>query len=290
MRREVQAVLTLDAKEAILLDKHSLLNLCNVLELQLSMLSEQLGDRFLRESSRRCLQFIMDLGQSETGELIPGMAQHCSEVEQHLRGLAEEHTGENPLIEGLLETVAIGHARIEEFKGPRFSWREIGQVEFRRTLERFLNATERVSKGRFRFVYAPQPRDPAAYRVDFRVAAQGPILWAPGVLHDTIRDLVGNSRKYSELGSEIRIELKDLGKEGLRLRVTDEGMGIPEDEIERVVQFGYRGSNALDRRTMGGGFGLTKAYNLCKRFHGQFVIESEIGKGTTIEMTLLPPD
>ena len=179
---------------------------------------------------------------------------------------------------------------MEEFRGNRFHWREIPRADFRDTLAQFLIATERVSGGRFRFVFAPEKQQANAYRIDFHTVATGPGVRAPGVLHDTIRDLVGNARKYSEQGSEIRVELASLGEDGLRLQVSDTGMGIPQNEIERVIRFGYRATNALDKRTMGGGFGLTKAYNLCKRFNGRFFIDSEIGQGTTIAMTLLPPD
>ena len=84
------------------------------------------------------------------------------------------------------------------------------------------------------------------------------------------------------------IELSEKEPRGLFLKVTDQGIGIPEEEVEKVTRYGYRASNVFDRRTMGGGYGLTKAYQLCKKFHGRFFIESDEGKGTCIEMTLFP--
>jgi hypothetical protein len=47
-------------------------------------------------------------------------------------------------------------------------------------------------------------------------------------------------------------------------------MGIAENEIEHIIEFGVRGSNVTSRRTMGGGYGLTKAYFFTKQFGGTF--------------------
>ena len=289
MRRELEGQLVLSPEEEALLDKHSLLNLCNILEMQLTRLAERVSRKSIRPFTRSCLQLIMEMPRIEMEDLLPAMERHCLEVEQFLQGLLGEHPAEEPLIRALLETLALGQARIEEFKGNRFAWREISRSEFPKTLLQFLRTSEQVSDGRFRFSFAPEPPEPSTYWVDFQIDSPHESIRAPCVLHDTIRDLAGNARKYSKPDGKIRIELKSLGKQGLRLRVADEGMGIPEEEIEKVIQFGYRGSNALDKRTMGGGFGLTKAYSLCKRFNGRFFIESEAGKGTAIELTLMPP-
>jgi signal transduction histidine kinase len=72
----------------------------------------------------------------------------------------------------------------------------------------------------------------------------------------------------------------------LRFMVEDTGRGIPPDEITNVVQFGQRASNVGDVRTMGGGFGLTKAVFVTKQFGGRFWISSEVGAGTRIRIVL----
>jgi hypothetical protein len=50
-------------------------------------------------------------------------------------------------------------------------------------------------------------------------------------------------------------------------------MGIDEEEISHIIEFGVRGSNVANRRTMGGGFGLTKAYFFTKQFDGSFRVK-----------------
>jgi signal transduction histidine kinase len=96
-----------------------------------------------------------------------------------------------------------------------------------------------------------------------------------------MRDLIANARKYTEPGGRISAGLWDDGNV-LRLVVEDTGKGIPEDEMEEVVNFGYRGSNISDKETQGGGFGLTKAYINTRRFGGRMWIRSGNNSGTRI--------
>lgn len=124
---------------------------------------------------------------------------------------------------------------------------------------------------------------------DFQFGIEEEEFDAPSTINDIIRDLVSNSRKYSEPGSAIRIQMDSIEQGGLQLSIRDEGIGIPPEKLSTVIQYGYRASNALDRRTMSGGLGLTKAYQLCRSFNGRFIIESEVGKGTLINMIFFPP-
>ncbi|KAA6345706.1 MAG: hypothetical protein EZS28_052140 [Streblomastix strix] len=66
-------------------------------------------------------------------------------------------------------------------------------------------------------------------------------------------------------------------------------MGIEEDEIQHVIEYGVGGSNAAIRRSMGGGFGLTKAYYFSKQFNGSFTVRSAVGVGSTFIITIPCP-
>jgi signal transduction histidine kinase len=71
--------------------------------------------------------------------------------------------------------------------------------------------------------------------------------------------------------------------------VEDDGRGIPADEVARVVEFGYRASNVLDKATKGGGFGLTKAYHTVTRLGGTLDITSTVGQGTRVALEIPRP-
>jgi signal transduction histidine kinase len=100
-------------------------------------------------------------------------------------------------------------------------------------------------------------------------------------MQDVLRDIIANAGKYSDPDGKISAGLHD-DVEYLRIVVKDEGRGIPENELESVVNYGERASNIGNTQTMGGGFGLTKAYFMTKQFGGRMWIASYLGKGTTV--------
>ena len=59
--------------------------------------------------------------------------------------------------------------------------------------------------------------------------------------------------------------------------------------LDRVVRFGERGSNVADVRTMGGGFGLTKACMLAQRLGGRAWIASRENVGTRVTLEIPRP-
>jgi signal transduction histidine kinase len=153
----------------------------------------------------------------------------------------------------------------------------------------FFAAVEKNGKGRYRIVYNAARKGPQDYYIDIRFEASdgGPLLMPP-VFQDSMRDLVANARKYTAPGGSITAALYEDDR-ALRFVVSDTGRGIPEAELETVVQFGKRASNVGNVRTMGGGFGLTKAFMVTKRFGGRFWIASELGRGTRIRIVIPLP-
>jgi len=120
------------------------------------------------------------------------------------------------------------------------------------------------------------------YLVQFEVDSdENGLIRMPLLFKDVIRDLVANARKYTDPGGQIDIGVYYREKI-LRFVVQDNGIGIPENELSKVFEYGYRASNVQNRRTMGGGYGLTKAIYVTRRFNGEFWIDSKEGKGTRI--------
>ncbi len=113
-----------------------------------------------------------------------------------------------------------------------------------------------------------------------------------GKLRQVLLNLVGNAAKYTERG---RITLRAQGRqhEGetrLRLEVVDTGVGIAQDELERLfdpfVQVGDE-----ERRAGGTGLGLAIARHYCALLGGALWAESELGRGSTfiVELPVKPP-
>lgn len=100
--------------------------------------------------------------------------------------------------------------------------------------------------------------------------------------------MLANSRKYTEPGGRINAGLTET-EDHIRFVIEDTGIGIPNNELEKVIDFGYRASNLEGKKTHGGGFGLTKAYSITKNNNGRFWIDSQVNLGTTIKIEIPKP-
>ncbi len=163
--------------------------------------------------------------------------------------------------------------------------------DFKNQFLNYFYALEKNSKGNYRIIYNIAENEVKNFRVTFDVKSSiVHSITMPVLFKDVIRDLVTNSRKYTYPGGRIDIRM-EMDNNLLRFTVTDNGIGIPADEIEEVVQYKYRASNVLKHKEiLGNGFGLTKSYYNTKLFGGRFFIESELGKGTKVTIELPIPD
>ncbi|MFL5728915.1 MAG: ATP-binding protein [Cytophagaceae bacterium] len=66
--------------------------------------------------------------------------------------------------------------------------------------------------------------------------------------------------------------------------ISDQGIGIPDQEIQRVFQTFYRGENA--RRYKGSGLGLSLTEQIIRLHNGKMIIHSEVDEGTTVLVSL----
>lgn len=166
------------------------------------------------------------------------------------------------------------------------SWQDVSVTEIQNNLRQVFEAIALNSRGRYGIVFSEREQGDNDYLMRIRLqTGNKDTISIPPVLADVMRDLAANARKYSTPGSRIDTDLIDDGTEIL-LRVADEGRGIPEDQLIDVVRFGVRGSNTTPEETKGGGFGLTKAYYVCKQYGGRMWIESVLERGTLIEIRI----
>jgi PAS domain S-box-containing protein len=98
-----------------------------------------------------------------------------------------------------------------------------------------------------------------------------------------LKNLLSNAAKFSPAGSTVRLELRCARDETV-IQVRDEGIGIsPEDQASLFNVF-HRGSNAAN--IPGTGLGLTIAKQCIDMHSGRISIESTIGVGSTVTITL----
>jgi signal transduction histidine kinase len=114
--------------------------------------------------------------------------------------------------------------------------------------------------------------------------------WDGARLTRVIGNLLDNAVTYSPDGGRITVTVARAGGDGTSdatavVRVTDQGIGIPEAELERVTRPFYRASNAAGRMR-GSGIGLTGARHIVEQHGGALRVDSREGAGTTVTVTL----
>ncbi|MDD2697088.1 MAG: ATP-binding protein [Candidatus Pacebacteria bacterium] len=97
-----------------------------------------------------------------------------------------------------------------------------------------------------------------------------------------IQNLLDNAVRYTPSGGKITISLESLneGKE-IQLSIKDTGVGIPEDQKERVFTKFFRAANVMRMETEGSGLGLFITKNIIEAHGGKIWFESKEGEGTT---------
>ncbi|GEL76351.1 cell wall metabolism sensor histidine kinase WalK [Tenuibacillus multivorans] len=98
-------------------------------------------------------------------------------------------------------------------------------------------------------------------------------------------NIISNAIKYSPEGGEILVEVVKR-KHQLLTKITDQGVGIPEDNLEKIFNRFYRVDKARSRQLGGTGLGLAIAKELIEAHDGEVWADSEESKGTTITFRL----
>lgn len=109
--------------------------------------------------------------------------------------------------------------------------------------------------------------------------------WNPELLERAVSNLVANAIKYSPAGGDVTISLSRKGDDQVVIQVSDQGMGIAEEELDRLFDPFERGSEA--RKMSGGtGLGLYITRQVVDQHGGAIVVHSSPGAGSTFTITL----
>ena len=97
-------------------------------------------------------------------------------------------------------------------------------------------------------------------------------------------NLVENGIKYNRPSGTLTLTLDRKGEEAI-IKVSDSGMGIPEESQPHIFERFYRVDKARSRSTGGSGLGLSIVRNLVERNHGRIQVISTIEQGTEFTIT-----
>ena len=97
-------------------------------------------------------------------------------------------------------------------------------------------------------------------------------------------NILDNAVKFTPEGGTINVTASPGTEQDLLIRIADTGVGIPKGEIPRLGERFYRADKTRSRELGGTGLGLSIVKHLMKAHRGRMVIESSLGRGTTVSL------
>jgi signal transduction histidine kinase len=119
---------------------------------------------------------------------------------------------------------------------------------------------------------------------DERVSVSGD----EGRLQQTLHNLVSNAVKFSDKGGIVRVSMTLTENNGLVLTIADKGIGISAEDLPRIMEPFEQADSRLSRNYEGMGLGIPLARAMARLHGGDIDIESVLGQGTTVRITLPP--
>jgi two-component system, OmpR family, sensor histidine kinase SenX3 len=177
------------------------------------------------------------------------------------RIVAEAHRAVNT-IDDLLRLSQIESARTDD---------EV--IELAAVVQTAIGRGRHADGGRGVRVMAIDPSEP------IRVLADG------RQLTSAIGNLVENAVKYSKDGGIVQVRSRLAGR-WVEIMVADQGIGIPERDLDRIFERFYRVDKARSRDTGGTGLGLAIVQHVASNHGGDVQVSSEEGEGSTFVFRL----
>ena len=104
-------------------------------------------------------------------------------------------------------------------------------------------------------------------------------------LRQVLDNLIGNAIKYSPDGGEIRIR-GSFDDEWVQVDVSDQGIGLPPDQLDRIFERFYRVESSLTQTTKGTGLGLYLAHAVIQAHNGRIWARNNPQRGATFSFVL----
>ncbi len=182
--------------------------------------------------------------------------------QEFLHSISEETTKLERIVEHLLDLGRIESGRLRLDKQPT----DLGGL-----VDNTIKSMEALAT-RHRLV-SDLPNEPLVATVDAKRVEQ------------VLRNLLDNAIKYSPQGGNITVQAyrDDLQ---ILVAVSDEGIGIPVEEWERIFERFHRVENEITRRMRGAGLGLAVCRGIVEAHNGRIWAESQPGAGSTFCFTL----
>ncbi len=192
----------------------------------------------------------------------PGMAEQGESVQRFGRMIQEENKRMSGQVEKILQMATLEEGDYEL---------NVSLVDFHDLIRKAANAVTLRVQGRN-----------GTLSTDL-LAERAVILGDPLHLSNIIYNLIDNALKYTTDTPQIRIATRNVESQ-LRVSIEDNGIGIAEKDRKLVFEKYYRVPTGNVHNVKGFGIGLSYVKLMVEAQHGTIHLESELGKGTRLEL------
>jgi signal transduction histidine kinase len=200
--------------------------------------------------------------------VLRGKAGEINEIQSNFLSMAEKNINRlTGILNDILDLSRIESGRIE-MKSEELDLREV--IEF------ILSSLRPQADGK-------------SIQLAKEIAEGFPLVYADREkIEQILTNLVGNSIKFTPEGGKIAVlaRISDGTGKMVAISISDTGIGIPKDQLDKVFKKFYQVEGSLHRSTTGTGLGLAITKGLVEAGEGTIWAESEVGKGSTFTFTL----
>jgi signal transduction histidine kinase len=203
-------------------------------------------------------------------------------VQQNLYVLADDLKGK--LDEDQEEKLTRLQSRIQDLVKLINTWLRVISVDINKIKEQFTNISIQPI-----IEQAIETVEGQAVRKDITIKSKideqlAEVRGDAGTLVEALVNLLTNSVKYSQIGGKITVTASQTNNQ-IKISVTDEGVGIAEEDLNFIFADFYRGKN-LPEGERSSGVGLTVTNRIIEAHEGTIDVKSELGKGSTFTIYL----
>ncbi len=101
----------------------------------------------------------------------------------------------------------------------------------------------------------------------------------PQQIQELLMNLISNAVKYNRPGGQVWVTVRELSEE-LVIRVRDNGVGIPEESLDRIFERFYRVDKGRSKKQGGTGLGLSIVKHIVGFYHGTIQVKSRVDEGS----------
>jgi signal transduction histidine kinase len=204
--------------------------------------------------------------EQQLSVILNRMAGELTGPQEELVSRAKERTrGVLNLIKDLLDLSKIEAGKMVQYKEP---------LVLQEVIQRVVELLKPEAEGK---------------RIDLQFQPLPQALWVSAdrnSMEEVFTNLLSNAIKYTPEGGKVRVTLSEACG-FVKAKVSDTGIGIKGEDLQRIFDKFYRVKSAETRRIIGTGLGLYIVKSIVDAHLGTISVESEVGKGTTF--TLLFP-